>query len=1108
MQKTKHLKVLLFIFLCFAPLIHAQRITGNEKIDHNSSGQLGAFQDFDEYVDLSTGKMHPSIDLLTLEGIKLKAGVSITYNSGANRVNDIPGELGMGWTLNAGGHITREVRGVPDDSKVFNAIPTESDIEECSDFRINGTVQREQCYYNKGYFHMPVQGKGHRRGYLDNHVKNCVTAVCDLNLLFGDNDEDYTYAELIDDFVCKPILNNTYPRSNSILADDWCRINGKLCITGNWEIYFTSMFNWGLYSANTQFLHDTEPDVFYYNLGNGITGKFVFDATSKPVSIPENGIKITPALGKHGGDSWIFTTLDGTQYYFQNSEGYTEESWEYLDNSPWEDNDGVPIPSFIDESKTINRYISKWYISKIVYQTGEEILFTYTDQPDMEYTLPNPIQLDYHPENRWGTVSEWGTSKVYNRTNQFIRKGRKSISQITSQLGTVSFVYDTSPASISGVHHLKSVVSNTISGKEIRKFNLKYESFSSGNCATTQSSFRFYLKEVQETTNGYAKPPHQFEYDHAHKLPCLGASAQDYWGYYNNNTTPYLIPPTQSLVGFVPHNLTGANRNPNLSRSKAGILKAIHSPLGGISVFDYEMNDFFDGSANVAIGGGLRIASITNHTTVPGSLGTKTTFTYRQADNLSKSSATKMDLGKNHDMYYLYSNFGNIDQPNGPEWKIYTGRFPASRYHKYLGEPVRYSTVIVEETTLSGEKENGKTVFHLTDFNTNPDIAPAKYVADRFDRDKGFELSTTSFSTSNPAAPLISKDFERGIVRKIQAYNTNGTLVQEESFNYSFKTLGDPIYGYRIANPYEMFWLETYYSSPLGSIEIYHHTPGIFSLDSKTTLINADATTAGVNLSDTYTYHDTHPTLLKSKRMVLSNGDITQTHYNYAFNFPDDLVLRNMNNRHIVANPIEVVTTVDSKVVSAQVNKYDCFKCTYNSANGGTLSGGVFAMAETLNLENATPISDYAYASNAFVLDPRIITTTIYENYDAKGNLLQLSKSNGVTKSYLWGYLGKYPVAEITNASYDQAKVSLGSNTSLNNGLSLTQANSLRNGLPQAMVTTHSYEALIGIISTTDPRGNTIYYDYDTHNRLKEVRDQNNHLISDYRYHFLGENQD
>ncbi|MEM9681223.1 MAG: hypothetical protein AAF901_12945, partial [Bacteroidota bacterium] len=493
-------KTLITLFLLnYLSNIYAQEpigtisTTGNEKIERDVNGGLTEFIDFKRSVDLSTGKIYPKIELLSLDSKQLKTNVSIVYNSGNNRVNEISGELGMGWSLNAGAYITREVRGIPDESTAFNSVPSSSDQNECNDFTLVGDDYRlqqsylSQCYFSKGYHYMGVQGKGYRKGYLDYHVKNCYPwgsplsgeVLCDIEDLFGDQNEPYTYAEMIDDFVSKPILNQEYPTTNSMVTGQtWCRINGDLCIDDTWQNYFSGVFPWGMYVGNTGFSYDTEPDVFYFNLGDGNTGKFVFDAKSNPVVIPDNGIKITPAIGKNKSplNTWIIITTDGTQYYFENTNDYREESWEYFDNHPWFDDDNAgQIPTFIDESKVINRYHSKWYVSKIKRPSGEEILFEYYDQqPHLSYTLPNPVQLDKHPSSD-GTISSsgehWGESKLYDRTDFFIKKNRKSIERIVSDVGEITFDYYPTAKSVSYLQHLKSVTSENFLGDEIKKID-------------------------------------------------------------------------------------------------------------------------------------------------------------------------------------------------------------------------------------------------------------------------------------------------------------------------------------------------------------------------------------------------------------------------------------------------------------------------------------------------------------------------------------------------------------------------------------------------------------------------------------------------------------
>ncbi|WP_175545840.1 DUF6443 domain-containing protein [Sinomicrobium oceani] len=53
-----------------------------------------------------------------------------------------------------------------------------------------------------------------------------------------------------------------------------------------------------------------------------------------------------------------------------------------------------------------------------------------------------------------------------------------------------------------------------------------------------------------------------------------------------------------------------------------------------------------------------------------------------------------------------------------------------------------------------------------------------------------------------------------------------------------------------------------------------------------------------------------------------------------------------------------------------------------------------------------------------------------------------------------------------------------------------------------AMVTTYTYDPLVGVTSITDPRGVTMRYSYDDFNRLEFIRDETNSLLEQFRYHY------
>jgi YD repeat-containing protein len=124
--------------------------------------------------------------------------------------------------------------------------------------------------------------------------------------------------------------------------------------------------------------------------------------------------------------------------------------------------------------------------------------------------------------------------------------------------------------------------------------------------------------------------------------------------------------------------------------------------------------------------------------------------------------------------------------------------------------------------------------------------------------------------------------------------------------------------------------------------------------------------------------------------------------------------------------------------------------------------------------------------------------------YNSSGNVVEQQKVNDVKEVYLWGYEGQYPVAKILNSTYSIASTYITQSVLDNPSDDATLRSHLANlrNIPGTMVTTYTYKPLVGMTSQTDPAGRTIYYEYDSFNRLKTIRDQDGKVIKtiDYQY--------
>lgn len=87
----------------------------SKKAASSNNGQVAVVSNTN--VDLYTGKLQTSLPLYTLTSSDIQIPISLSYTGGGGiRPSDFNTLVGLGWSLNAGGSISRTVRGLPDDA--------------------------------------------------------------------------------------------------------------------------------------------------------------------------------------------------------------------------------------------------------------------------------------------------------------------------------------------------------------------------------------------------------------------------------------------------------------------------------------------------------------------------------------------------------------------------------------------------------------------------------------------------------------------------------------------------------------------------------------------------------------------------------------------------------------------------------------------------------------------------------------------------------------------------------------------------------------------------------------------------------------------------------
>jgi len=129
-----------FLSLCFLicwNLSYAQQsiqLSPPEIPPAPEAATLGKFGDIP--VNLSSGSPSVNIPLHTIQAKDITIPIALTYHAGGIKVEDVASRTGLGWALQAGGVITRSVRGIPDDAPFgyWNSprVPTKAEVGEAN----------------------------------------------------------------------------------------------------------------------------------------------------------------------------------------------------------------------------------------------------------------------------------------------------------------------------------------------------------------------------------------------------------------------------------------------------------------------------------------------------------------------------------------------------------------------------------------------------------------------------------------------------------------------------------------------------------------------------------------------------------------------------------------------------------------------------------------------------------------------------------------------------------------------------------------------------------------------------------------------------------------
>jgi len=274
---------------------------------------------------------------------------------------------------------------------------------------------------------------------------------------------------------------------------------------------------------------------------------------------------------------------------------------------------------------------------------------------------------------------------------------------------------------------------------------------------------------------------------------------------------------------------------------------------------------------------------------------------------------------------------------------------------------------------------------------------------------------------NSPFPPAETWDWKRGqsLVTKSYRYdNLHGTytLMQEKHNGFAYLTT-DIYMGVKASRT--TFYSGDYPEYPPNdySAAQYGTTVGWVPVmtDTATQYDNVNPTLSTQKISS-YTYSNVHyqPQTMTT---TASNGDQLVTHMTYPLDFGGLTGTDGLSQGVMALQNANIVTPVIEKF-------------TQRFTTGGSLIGTEGALLTSYSPRSLLPdtisateynkpspsFNSVSVASGSIVRDGAYIPQVVNDRYDGYGNIIQQRKINDLKHAYVWDYLGTYPIAKVTNA--------------------------------------------------------------------------------------------
>lgn len=1044
------------------------------------------------------GSANFNIGLFDLRSDDLDFSVSITYQSNGIKIEEEAGDVGTSWNLNAGGLITRDIRSLPDEfENGYRVEPYPDPQIPCNNVLLRQNIsilnRSDQSQEVAAYC---IENNGQMLGYSGTPFASN-----------GDTSPD----------IFKYFLPNG--KKGQFVFDNFNEV-----VTSNNHLVkvFTS----------TQQIHKFE---IIDDEGN----KFIFDVVEK------------------NNSSFWESVFKGTS---------SEQNMPIIPASlSWFNSMAIPPPFCQTGNSTeaisyLNRSINMvWFLSKIITNKAKEIVFTYEG---LRHSKLSNTSTTYQQKSG----SKFTNSNSYSNTisqklkriefnNGYIEFNYKPSKREDVLNYSSSAFYDANEpfSELKALNDIKLFDKNNNLIKKV-DFWTSYK-ISPGIENVGNNDKYLYKRLWLDKIIINDKEEYSFEYNQG-VLPYKFSYEQDYWGYYNDNnaeengksmipdvwfypTDPRTLSRKTNFSIFRRSTFQGSefkisnsplftsisqyvsNREINENVLQNGMLTKITYPTKGYDVINYESNDFLYEN-QLHKGCGLRISNIKSFDNNGSSVPIKQIdYTYKKSNNQSSGYLTELGtFGRIISMTPSTTNFF---------YSLNSGNFGRNMYYSRVEKSTPSAGKIVTDYFVPYTLDTENSLLHN-----------GKYLFKRFSN-----INRTRISCYNAINCWIDNQWYGTLNTKEYTYRSNSTF--DELFGYVdaetvFNSLGQEVqkteyeYEFSAQSKIKIYYAGSTSNStdPLfyqnwGTGTQYLNSVFLGKLNLKRKSITEKISGQTLSNATDYKYYDNG--LLMESIYTNSLGENSTKRLKYPQHFKKEEpgffenngqwvptihknIYQEMTDYNLINFPVEIFEIKDAKITNATINEFSQFNAIYYAKEIFGLENNqfnfVYTEADSNNTSSGLLIkSDKMKLKTGFVID-------------YYGNIIQENETNNIPVTFIWGYNNELPIAKIEGIAsgefhtlfYNQFNLWFTDLSAMSDlDLDKTTEQNFRNSLnllrqvvipnnKEVLITTYTHDPLVGITSITDPRGYTIFYEYDEMNKLSKVKDEEGNIITQHKYNY------